>query len=107
LTDILPVFVGLHRFAVIVPGFGFAGHWVQGYRDEKLAMKDAVMRDYISKNQELFELPRKSNPNCRKDDAHIDKRNLYCYSSTEVWRDLWQMDPYALRICKYGMLYLL
>lgn len=61
LTCVLCFFAGLHRYAITVPAFGFAGKWMQDYRDQKLAMKDAVMRDYISKNVEFFELPRKSN----------------------------------------------
>jgi hypothetical protein len=89
------LFAGLQRYAILVPAFGYSGHWVQGYRDEKLAMKDAVMRDYISKNPELFEYPRKSNSNTDWTNVYLQAQ--FYYSSTEVWRDLWQMDPYALR----------
>jgi len=44
---------------LIIAGIGAAGKFVQDYRDEQLAYKDAIMRDYISKHPELFEQPRK------------------------------------------------
>lgn len=60
LTSYFSLFAGIHRYAILIPGAGFLGQWLQDYRDGKLAMKDAIMRDYIKMHPEHFELPRTS-----------------------------------------------